>query len=76
MLERGELQRIGRQILHPDTLGRLEDDIRSFFSRSDKMSPVDFKEMTGLSRKFAIPMLEWLDSRGITRRRDNFRIQG
>ena len=27
-----------------------------------------FKEMTGLSRKFAIPLLEYLDESGVTRR--------
>ena len=28
----------------------------------------DFKAMTGLSRKFAIPLLELLDEMGVTRR--------
>jgi hypothetical protein len=28
----------------------------------------DFKEMTGLTRKYVIPLLELLDQRGVTRR--------
>jgi hypothetical protein len=29
----------------------------------------EFKDLTGLSRKFAIPLLELLDEMGVTRRR-------
>jgi selenocysteine-specific elongation factor len=34
-----------------------------------ELNVADFKEMTGLSRKFAIPLLELLDEMGVTRRR-------
>jgi selenocysteine-specific elongation factor len=30
------------------------------------LSPVAFKDLTGLSRKYAIPLLEWLDKERIT----------
>jgi selenocysteine-specific elongation factor len=30
------------------------------------MTPADFKELTGLTRKHAIPLLEWLDRNRIT----------
>ncbi len=33
-----------------------------------ELSVADFKTMTGLSRKFAIPILEFLDEMGVTRR--------
>lgn len=36
---------------------------------SRDLSVADFKEMTGLSRKFAIPLLELLDEMGVTRRK-------
>jgi selenocysteine-specific elongation factor len=35
--------------------------IRSWFERNDILSPGDFKQLTELSRKTAIPWLEWLD---------------
>jgi len=38
-------------------------------SRKKELSVADFKEMTGLSRKFAIPLLELLDEMGVTKRR-------
>jgi hypothetical protein len=33
------------------------------------MTVSEFKSMTGLSRKYAIPLLELLDQMGITRRK-------
>ena len=36
----------------------------------------EFREAAGTSRKFAVPLLEELDARGITRRRDQVRIGG
>jgi selenocysteine-specific elongation factor len=34
----------------------------------------DFKKMTGLSRKYAIPLLELLDQMGVTRRKGPSRL--
>ena len=36
----------------------------------------DFRDATGASRKFALPLVAELDARGITRRRDDLRIAG
>jgi len=38
-----------------------------------EVSVADFKEMTGLSRKLAIPLLELLDQMGVTRRKGSTR---
>ncbi len=54
-------------ILH----SRWLDDIVSKVRKSGKkeLTVSEFKDMTGLSRKYAIPLLELLDQMGITRRR-------
>ena len=36
----------------------------------------DFRDATGASRKYALPLVAELDARGITRRRDDMRIAG
>jgi selenocysteine-specific elongation factor len=47
----------------------LEEIISKLKEHSGKELTVsDFKKMTGLSRKYAIPLLELLDQMGITRR--------
>ena len=37
-------------------------------AKSSKMDVALFKEMTGVSRKYAIPLLEYLDRERVTRR--------
>jgi selenocysteine-specific elongation factor len=39
-------------------------------------SPAELRDITGLSRKYLIPFLEYCDRRGITARQDNGRIRG
>ncbi|MGD2294606.1 MAG: SelB C-terminal domain-containing protein [Candidatus Aminicenantes bacterium] len=54
-------------ILHSKWLDELVAQIRN--SGQKELSVADFKKMTGLSRKYAIPLLELLDQMGVTRRK-------
>ncbi len=54
-------------ILHSQWLEELVAKIRNL--QEKELSVGQFKEMTGLSRKYAIPLLELLDQMKITRRR-------
>jgi selenocysteine-specific elongation factor len=51
------------------------DDIISRIKESGKkeLSVYEFKRMTGLTRKYAIPLLELLDQLGVTRRKGSSR---
>jgi selenocysteine-specific elongation factor len=52
----------------------LEDVIGKLRARSAKELTIsDFKQLTGLTRKFAIPLLELLDQMGVTRRKGDIR---
>ncbi len=42
----------------------------------DGFTVAQFRDATGASRKFALPLVSELDARGITRRRDDLRIAG
>ena len=53
-------------ILHSSWLEELIQKIRD--SDKAELSVLEFKQMTGLTRKYAIPLLELLDQIGITRR--------
>lgn len=53
--------------LHSQWLDDIIQRIRSLEKK--ELSVSDFKQMTGLTRKYAIPLLELLDEMGITRRR-------
>lgn len=56
-------------ILHADWLESLKKQLAELKQRGQKELTVgEFKKMTGLSRKYAIPLLEFLDELGLTRR--------
>ncbi|MBF8250423.1 MAG: selB, partial [Deltaproteobacteria bacterium] len=62
----GRLVKIKEFFFSKDSIDALTASIREFFAMKSDMTPPDFKEMTGLSRKFAIPLLEYLDSQKVT----------
>ncbi len=54
----------------------LVEKLRSYFADHDEMSFKDFREISGLSRKLGIPLLEHLDQAGVTLRRQDVRVAG
>jgi selenocysteine-specific elongation factor len=61
---------------HPDALDQLKADTRALKagSAAPAIDVATFKARYGLSRKFAIPLLEWLDRERVTRRVGEKRI--
>ena len=77
MEERGALVKVNDALYyHPAALGEIESKLRSYFAGHDLMSMGDFKDLTDLSRKFAVPLLEWFDRRGFTQRLGDNRKAG
>ena len=75
--EEGRLVRVNESLLyHPSALADVEQRLRGFLGSHDVMSMADFKELTGLSRKYAVPLLEYFDRKGVTRRDGDVRRPG
>ncbi len=72
--DRGEIELVGGRIYAKSVLDRLVVAVRSHFAHASAMDPAAFKELTGQSRRTAIPLLEWLDAQGVTRRVGDSRI--
>jgi selenocysteine-specific elongation factor len=73
------LVRLDTLVVHPETLEGLKKDIRSLGGQGTPAGPVTvdvatFKERYGLTRKYAIPLLEWLDRERVTRREGEKRL--
>ncbi|MFP5223077.1 MAG: selenocysteine-specific translation elongation factor [Acidobacteriota bacterium] len=49
-------------------LDGLKATVQEYFSTKKELGPQDFRELTGLSRKFSIPLLEYLDKEKLTMR--------
>jgi selenocysteine-specific elongation factor len=58
--------------LHQSVLGTLRGRIREL--RGQTLDVARFKQMTGLSRKYAIPLLEYLDRERVTRKDGDARL--
>ena len=55
-------------VFHGNALAELRRMVVAQKARSPKMDVAKFKELTGISRKYAIPLLEYLDRERITKR--------
>jgi selenocysteine-specific elongation factor len=59
---------------HHRAIDEIKNKIRSAFKPGDKFGVAEFKDLVGMTRKHAIPMLEYLDRERVTRRQGNDRI--
>jgi selenocysteine-specific elongation factor len=55
-------------VFHRSALEQLRKELAVYKSKSSKIDVAHFKELTGVTRKYAIPLLEYLDRERITRR--------
>ncbi len=68
------VQRVGDFVFHVDAIEDLKSRVQAQKSINPKIDIAVFKEITGgLTRKYAIPLLEFLDQERITRRVGNER---
>lgn len=61
-------------IFHRSALRQLKELLARRKAQSNRINVTVFKEITGLSRKYAIPLLEYLDREHVTRREGDERI--
>ncbi len=74
-LRDGRLIKISESLYYAkEIFDPLVEKVIHYFAENEKMDAQAFKEMTGLSRKFSIPILEYLDRAKITMRVGDSRI--
>jgi selenocysteine-specific elongation factor len=75
LIQEGKLVRISEvMVFHRESLDSLKSAIRRKKKKGDPIDVAFFKELTGSTRKHAIPLLEWLDRERVTRRVGKDRI--
>ena len=71
----GSIAKVSADIYYDATvLMTLQDQLVSYLRGRGEITPSEFRELTGLSRKFMIPLLEYFDSRKITIRTGDKRV--
>jgi selenocysteine-specific elongation factor len=62
-------------IFHRDALAQLRDQLSAYRkTKGERIGVPAFKELTGITRKYAIPLLEYLDRERVTRRAGDERV--
>lgn len=78
LIDKGEVVRIQPDLLFDrQALAKLKADLRGYGDQHEPSRSIDvatFKELAGVSRKYAIPLLEYFDRERITRRTGDQRI--
>jgi len=60
-------------VFHSGVLAALRQQISAYKAKSPLIDVAHFKDLTGVSRKYAIPLLEYLDRERVTRRKGDVR---
>jgi selenocysteine-specific elongation factor len=62
-------------VFHRDALAHLKERLATYKkAKGERVSVPGFKDLTGISRKYAIPLLEYLDRERVTRRAGDERV--
>ncbi|MBW2090878.1 MAG: selenocysteine-specific translation elongation factor [Deltaproteobacteria bacterium] len=59
---------------HHKAIKRAQEQIMKHFQGNAELTTPQFKEMTGLTRKYLIPLLEYFDAQGLTMRVGDIRV--
>ncbi|MEL6892409.1 MAG: selenocysteine-specific translation elongation factor [Actinomycetota bacterium] len=77
MARRGHIVQLEGVVFHARTIDRAADVAAALLAEhADGFTVAQFRDATGASRKYALPLVTELDKRGVTRRRDDLRIGG
>ena len=68
--------RLGDLWFHRDAVARAADVVRRMFAERPIFTTMDFRDALGTSRKYAVPILDYFDALGLTRRNGNQRSPG
>jgi selenocysteine-specific elongation factor len=69
LLESRRLVRVKESLFfHADALDAIQDKLVALLHERKEIGPADIKDLLGISRKYAIPLLEFFDNRRVTTR--------
>ena len=75
--DKGHIVQIGNDLwMHNNYYKILKKDLKKFFIKNKELSVPVFKEIFSVTRKNAIPLLEYCDKIKFTERIDNYRLEG
>jgi selenocysteine-specific elongation factor len=74
LLALGGMVKVGDFLYRGSQITKIRARLEAFFREHDRMTAAEFRDLLGTSRKYAVPLLEWLDAHGITLRSGDHRM--
>ncbi|MBV5318675.1 MAG: selenocysteine-specific translation elongation factor [Desulfobulbaceae bacterium] len=75
LLAKGTLIKINENLcFHAPAIAKLQEEVVAFIRREGEIDAPRFKDLSGLTRKFSIPLLEYFDKIKLTIRIDDKRV--
>ncbi len=74
LLAKGALVKVNDDLYLGAQIAQIHGRIEQFLRLNDRMTMAQFRDLIGTSRKYAVPLLEWFDARGITVRSGDYRM--
>lgn len=71
---RGAFVRVGESLYRGEQIERIVARVEAYLAAHPAMTAAAFRDTIGTSRKYAVPLLEWLDARGVTVRVGDERV--
>lgn len=63
-------------VIHVKTFEEAKNKVLKHFENNKKLTLAEFRDFTGSSRKYSLPILEYMDKQGITKRVEDYRVLG
>lgn len=74
LLAKGALVKVNDDLYRGAQIAQIHARVEQFLRSNGRMTMAEFRDLIGTSRKYAVPLLEWFDARGITVRSGDFRM--
>jgi selenocysteine-specific elongation factor len=75
LIDAGTVVRVAEGVFfHRQALNQVSERVRAHLAEKQKMTASEFRDLIGSTRKYAVPLLEWLDQARVTRRVGDERI--
>ena len=73
LLALGAFVRVGDDCYRGSQIAAIRARVETYLRGHHRMTAAEFRDLLGTSRKYAVPLLEWLDANGVTVRDGDFR---
>jgi selenocysteine-specific elongation factor len=74
LLAKGVFVKVNEELYRGTQIAQIRARLQGFVREHGRMTMAEFRDLIGTSRKYAVPLLEWFDSRGITVRSGDYRM--